>query len=110
MIIEFSITNFGSIREKQTLSMEATKDNTLSEYYTFEALPELRLLKLAMLFGPNASGKSTVLNALEFLRDLVKKPAQNNADTLSFEPFLLDNLSKNTSSHFELLFIQEAKQ
>ena len=107
MIIEFSITNFGSIREKQTLSMEATKDNTLAQYYTFEALPKLRLLKLAMIFGPNASGKSTVLNALEFLRNLVIQPAQNNADTLPYEPFLLDNFSNNAPSHFELLFVQE---
>jgi AAA15 family ATPase/GTPase len=107
MIIEFSITNFGSIREKQTLSFEATKDDTLAQYYTFEPIKNLRLLKLAMIFGPNASGKSTVLKALEFLRDLVKKPAQNNSDDISFEPFLLDSHSKNQSSFIELLFIQE---
>ncbi len=107
MIIEFSVSNFGSIREKQTLSFEATKDNTLAQYYTFEPIPKLRLLKLAMIFGPNASGKSTVLKALEFLRDLVKKPAQNNSDTISFEPFLLDSDSINQSSTIELSFIQE---
>lgn len=107
MIIEFSISNFGSIREKQTLSFEATKDNVLAEYYTFEALPKLRLLKLAMIFGHNASGKSTVLKALEFLRDLVKKPAQNNDDRLAFEPFLLDSISDKKNSTIELLFIQE---
>ncbi len=107
MIIEFSVSNFGSIREKQTLSFEATKDNTLAQYYTFEPIPKLRLLKLAMIFGPNASGKSTVLKALEFLRDLVKKPAQNNSDTISFEPFLLDSDSDDKTSSMELSFIQE---
>jgi AAA15 family ATPase/GTPase len=108
MIIEFSVSNFGSIREKQTLSFEATKDNTLEEYYTFEPIPKLRLLKLAMIFGPNASGKSTVLKALEFLRDLVKNPAQNNSDRISFEPFMLDSYSDNQPSTIELSFIQDS--
>jgi AAA15 family ATPase/GTPase len=107
MIIEFSITNFGSIREKQTLSFEATKDTTLADYYIFEPIPKLRLLKLAMIFGPNASGKSTVLKALEFLREQILQPAHNKADKLPFQPFLLDNYSKKTSSSFELLFIQQ---
>lgn len=107
MIIEFSVTNFGSIKDRQTLSFEATKDNTLSQYYIVEPIPKLRLLKLAMIFGPNASGKSTVLKALEFLRDLILKPAQNKADTLTFQPFLLDDDSKNAPSTIELLFVQE---
>ncbi len=107
MIIEFSIANFGSIREKQTLSFEATKDNALEQYYIFEPIPKLRLLKLAMIFGPNASGKSTVLTALEFLRNLVKKPAQNNSDSISFVPFLLDSNSGTKPSSLELSFIQE---
>ena len=107
MIIEFSITNFGSIREKQTISFEATKDDTLAQYYTFEPIPNLRLLKLAMIFGPNASGKSTVLKALEFLRQLILQPAQNTNEILPFEPFGLDKTSENQSSHLELLFVQE---
>jgi AAA15 family ATPase/GTPase len=105
MIIEFSITNFGSIKEKQTLSFEATKDDTLAQYYTFEPIEGLRLLKLAMIFGPNASGKSTVLKAFEFLRNIIHLPAQNKSEELAFEPFGLDEVSKNESSYIELLFI-----
>lgn len=107
MIIEFSVSNFGSIREKQTLSFEATKDTTLADYYLFEPIPKLKLLKLAMIFGPNASGKSTVLKALEFLRNLILKPAQNNSDSIAFEPFLLDSDSDDKNSSIELSFIQE---
>jgi AAA15 family ATPase/GTPase len=107
MIIEFSVTNFGSIREKQTLSFEATKDNTLADYYIVEPIPKLRLLKLAMIFGPNASGKSTVLKALDFLRGLIIKPAQNNSDRILFEPFLLDSDSDEKNSIMELSFVQD---
>jgi AAA15 family ATPase/GTPase len=107
MIIEFSITNFGSIREKQTISFEATKDDTLAQYYTFEPIKDLRLLKLAMIFGPNASGKSTVLKALEFLRQLIYQPARNSNDLLEYEPFCLDGTSQKEQSHLELLFVQD---
>ncbi len=106
MIIEFNITNFGSIKDKQTLSFEASKDDTLNKYYTFEPIAGLHLLKLAMIFGPNASGKSTVLKALEFLRKLILEPVRYSNDTLSFDPFLLNETSKNEASVFELLFIQ----
>jgi AAA15 family ATPase/GTPase len=107
MIIEFSITNFGSIKEKQTLSFEATKDDTLAQYYTIEPIPNLRLLKLAMIFGPNASGKSTVLKALEFLRDLILNPVQYKSEMLPFEPFSLDESLLNRKSAFELMYIQK---
>jgi AAA15 family ATPase/GTPase len=110
MIISFSVSNFGSIKEKQTLSFEASKDPTLAAYYTVEPIPKLHLLKIALIFGGNASGKTTILKALEFLRHLVKNPAQNNAECIDFEPFRLDNHYSNQPTFFELLFVQAGKK
>ena len=73
MIVNFSIQNFGSIKEKQTLSFEADKSNQLEDYYVIET-NGLRLLKLGLIYGANASGKTTILNALDFLRDIVLEP------------------------------------
>jgi AAA15 family ATPase/GTPase len=56
MIVNFSIQNFGSIKEKQTLSFEADKSNQLEDYYVIET-NGLRLLKLGLIYGANASGK-----------------------------------------------------
>ncbi|QZE15333.1 ATP-binding protein [Halosquirtibacter laminarini] len=106
MIIEFSVTNFGPIKTKQTLSFEATNDDTLEDYYVHEPIPGLRLLKFAILYGPNASGKSTILKALDFLRKLVLNPEDKKTDKLDFEPFLFDENTPLQPSELNLSFIQ----
>ena len=60
MIVKFSITNYGPIRERQTLSFEAEKSEHLEEYYVINVAGH-RILKSAILFGPNASGKTNIL-------------------------------------------------
>jgi AAA15 family ATPase/GTPase len=106
MIINFNVQNFGSIRDKQTLSFEADKSNHLEDYYVVKSLGELRLLKLALVYGANASGKTTILKALEFFRDLVLEPAKKKTDSFDFEPFLFDSKSPKQNSLISIDFIQ----
>ena len=89
MILNFSIQNFGSIKDKQTLSFEADKSDHLEEAYVTRCGGR-RILKLALLYGANASGKTTVLKALDFLRQLVIDPKSKKTDRLDFEPYLFD--------------------
>ena len=89
MILNFSIQNFGSIKDKQTLSFEADKSDHLEEAYVTRCGGR-RILKLALLYGANASGKTTVLKALDFLRELVVEPKSKKTDRLDFEPYLFD--------------------
>lgn len=89
MILNFSIQNFGSIKDKQTLSFEADKSDHLEEAYVTRCGGR-RILKLALLYGANASGKTTVLKALDFLRELVIKPKNKKTERLDFEPYLFD--------------------
>jgi len=89
MILNFSIQNFGSIKDKQTLSFEADKSDHLEEAYVTRCGGR-RILKLALLYGANASGKTTVLKALDFLRKLVTDPQSKKTDRLDFEPYLFD--------------------
>lgn len=107
MIVSFSVKNFGSIKDKVTLSFEARKSKELEDYYLIKKninKKEYRLLKLIMLYGPNASGKSTILKAMNFLRNLVLKPAKNKAEELDFEPFLFDPETPKQNSEIELDF------
>lgn len=106
MIINFSVQNFGSIKEKQTLSFEATKSNDLEDYYIIHSENNIRLLKLALIYGANASGKTTVLKALDCFRELVLEPEEKKTDTLDFNPFLFDKDSLNDSTIFSIDFIQ----
>ncbi|ANH60760.1 MULTISPECIES: AAA family ATPase [Dokdonia] len=106
MIINFSIQNFGSIKEKQTLSFEATKSNDLEDYYVINTDNNLRLLKVALIYGANASGKTTILKALNYFRELVLEPEEKKTDILDFNPFHFDNNSLNDSTIFSIEFIQ----
>jgi len=106
MIIAFDVQNFGSVKERQRLSFEAEKSDHLEEYYVFEAAKGLRLLKLGLIYGANASGKSTILKALDFLRELVLNPEEKKTNKLNFSPFLFDPVAPKQNSILSIEFLQ----
>lgn len=110
MLVEFSVTNFRSIRHRQTLAMAASADDYLRDLNTFEAgLADapLRLLRSCVLYGPNASGKSTLIQALAFLDQLVLQSHRNQAgDLLDLVPFKLTAESRSADSEFEITFVE----
>jgi AAA15 family ATPase/GTPase len=105
MIINFSIQNFGSIKDKQILSFEADKTTHLEDTYIVN-IGGHRLLKLALIYGANASGKTTILKALDFLRKLVIAPQEKKTNILNFEPFLFDPNTPKQPSVISIEFFQ----
>jgi len=105
MIINFSVQNFGSIKDKQTLSFEADNSTHLEDYYVIPT-NGLRLLKLGLIYGANASGKTTVLKALDFLRSIVLTPKEKKTDIFDFNPFLFDVVTPKQNSILSIDFIQ----
>jgi AAA15 family ATPase/GTPase len=110
MIIGFSVRNFKSIKDKVTLSFEADNSKDLENYYVIEPIPGLRLLKLGLIYGPNGSGKTTILEALSFLRKLIVTPVEKKTDILDFKPFLFDEDTPNQNSEFEISFVASGKK
>lgn len=79
MISEFEVENFLSIGSAITLSFLATKDKTNEEEYVTVMPDGARLLKVAMIFGANGTGKSNILKALDFfLRVVIMRPADTD--------------------------------
>ncbi|MFM2266573.1 MAG: hypothetical protein RL757_13 [Bacteroidota bacterium] len=105
MIINFSFQNFGSIKEKQTLSFEATKSKHLEEHFVVQ-VGKFRLLKMALLYGANASGKTTVLQALFFLQHMILYPEDTKTEKIAFNPFLFDTETPHQNTVFSIDFIQ----
>lgn len=102
MIQEFSIQNFLSFKEKQTISFVATKDKTSLEELTVEQKPGLRLLRMAMMYGANASGKSNLLQAIQTLWMMLFNPKEKEHERIAqFQPF---ELTKNEPTRFEITF------
>lgn len=105
MIINFTVQNFGSIKDKQKLSFEADKSTHLEDTYIIQS-GKHRILKLALIYGANASGKTIILKALDFLRDMVTLPLRQKNEELDFTPFLFDADTPNQNSFFAIEFLQ----
>ena len=105
MILNFSVQNFGSIKDEQTLTFEADRSINLEEAYIIRSARK-RVLKVALIYGVNASGKTTVLKALDFLRNIVLEPENKKTETLKFNPFLFDPDTSRQNSMFSIEFIQ----
>lgn len=103
MILSLSIKNFGPINDEVVLSFEPTTDDSLSDYYISE-IDGVRILKIGMIYGPNASGKTTILQALELLRDLIVEPNDQKTDPIEYQKHLLDEESINNPTEFKLIF------
>lgn len=110
MIIELRLANIFSIRDEITLDLTSgkSKSDNASKLADneFTAL-DYKLLKTAPIFGANASGKSNVLKAVAFCRDLVLNSHNNNEGTVfGFEPFKFEGYSDRESS-FLIRFVYD---
>jgi len=103
MIQELRIKNFLSFKDEVVFSFEATVDKNLEDYYIYEPVPGVRLLKLAFVYGANASGKSNLINAFGFIRDFVFNIPQSKEVEIDFHPFAFYP-EINPIGAFELVF------
>ena len=104
MLIEFSITNFLSFKEKNTFSMIASSDNTLEENFT--SIGSEKLLKMTALYGANASGKSNLFKILALISNMIRQSNFINPNVLlPIIPFKLDKETIKKPSEFEIKFL-----
>lgn len=112
MLIHFSVANFRSFKEVQTLSMEVdSRIKTMPENsFTLSAHKYSKpLLKSAALYGANESGKSNFIQALDVMRQIVMGSGRLlEGETIKgIEPFRLHSQTATEPSVFEVTFIQE---
>ena len=111
MFIEFNVTNYRSFRDTQTISMVASKPYTeLGEMNCFDSgITGLqKMLRSAVIYGPNAAGKSNLFRALHFMQSFVlESHSLQEGQTIKTVPFALNERSKNEPSEFEIFFLQD---
>lgn len=111
MLIEFSLSNFRSFWNTQTLSMTSGADKDLQEENTLtppvKGLP--RLLRSAVIYGPNGGGKSNLIKALDFMQDfvLLSSKESQEGEAINRIPFLLHADGPSQGSEFEVVFVQD---
>lgn len=104
MIVSFHVENFMSFRNEVTFSFEPTKDRFLLDEYTHMIKEGVKLLKIGLIYGANASGKTNLLQALNTLRNIMCLPTVAKGKVLDIIPFLMDESSRNLPTRFELSF------
>jgi AAA15 family ATPase/GTPase len=111
MLIEFSVKNYRSFWESQTLSMAAGATKDLHEKNTFDAsvkgLP--RLLRSSVIYGATGAGKSNLIKALAFMQEFVSSSSKESqaGEEITSNAFLLHPEGSSTASEFEVFFIQD---
>ncbi len=110
MLIQFSVRNFRTFKEKAVLSLIASnydKETREKENISENTIYNLRLLKSAVIYGPNASGKSKFIEALMFMKRFAigSSKESQKGDEISVEPFKLNLESEKEPSEFEVIFI-----
>ncbi len=111
MLIEISVANFRSFRDRVTLSLEAEpriseRDKSVDERNVIRT-EDGDLLRVVGIYGANASGKSNLVTALATLRSLVLNSAREGqaGDRLPAAPFRLDAESLGAPSELEVVFV-----
>jgi uncharacterized protein len=112
MLLQFSIKNFRTFKDKATLSLIASnydKDTREHENIVNNEIFGLRLLKSAVVYGANASGKSKLLDAFAFMRYFVINSSKESqkGETIEVEPFRLSTETDNEPSEFEVIFLHK---
>lgn len=108
MLIAFNVKNFLSFRDRISFSME--KGERLRKYPDNVLKKEGRdLLKNALIFGANGSGKTNLTLALSCLKLLVIAPTDHIDQSLVYSPFLLDKDSREASTEFSIRFITQGQ-
>lgn len=107
MLIQFNFENFRSFRDEVNLDLSATKMTEFSGRVA--AVGGEKILSVAAIYGANASGKSNIYHAFEYMSEYVINSFRYGDEGETFAqyrptPFLFDSTSENAESSFEVYF------
>ena len=107
MLVDLSVENFGPFRDRTTLSLQATSRKEHPDNVIGCEPININLLSSALLFGPNASGKSHVFKAVNALQSMVKDAFTDDTVYPWYEPFKLDQKCLNSPVSIQVRFYEE---
>ena len=112
MFVQFRVRNFMSVRDEQVFSLVAANGlrerNEILSDNVVAVSDQLDLLKTAVVYGANASGKSNLLRALNFYIESVLLSTRSGSTIGSYSPFVLDEQSATEPTLLEAVFIVDA--
>jgi len=109
MLLEFTVKNYLSFKDEVTLSLYAQKWVTGHETYNLFSVGGQQILKTAVIYGANASGKSNLIKAIGFMKEFVVHSSveQNLEQEINLDHFKLSTDTINSPSEFEIVFVYQ---
>jgi AAA15 family ATPase/GTPase len=107
MLLQFTVKNYKVFGDEVKLNMIASADDT-REAENVITLPKfgLRVLKSAVMYGANASGKSKLIEAMQFMKHFILTSAETQSSRkINTVPFRLNTATEKAPSMFEIVFI-----
>ena len=104
MIAEIKFKNMFSYKDENIISFEADKSKDMESYHVVELAEDVRLLKIAIVYGANASGKSNLIRICDFIKTFITYTPLNKAEQILVYPFLFDKVSRDQPSVFSITF------
>lgn len=111
MLIQFNFKNFKGFKEETSLDMTAA---TLLQEHPYNLITgkEESYIKVAAIYGANGSGKSSIVQAFDFMRKWVltsfKKESEKKG--IPVKRFAFDNTSRNKTAEFEVFFMHNSNE
>jgi len=104
MLIRFSVENFLSFKDEVEFSMVAGRTRKHKDHIiTSGKRNDIRLLKTGVIYGANASGKSNLIKAMAFAKDLIVRGTRAK-QTIPVIPYRFDSSTKNKHSKWQFEF------
>jgi len=113
MLIQFSFKNFKCFKQEAKLSLIASNYDKSTRgqenIFTVEKFG-LKLLRSAIIYGANASGKTKLIEGLSFMRNFILTSSKESQidEPINVSPFLLSSETDKEPSTFEVIFIHKS--
>jgi len=109
MFIQFTVKNFRSFKDEATLSLVASSIKERLEENTLPVSKNLSLLKSAVIYGKNASGKTNLFQAMHFVKCFILNSSKDTqvSEKIKTERFKLHTGTETQPSVFEIIFIHD---
>jgi len=102
MLVSFKVANFLSINEEQEISFYPSRVRNMAEHRFQTKTTQVDILKSAIIYGANSSGKSNLLKAIRFAKKFITKGSENKS-YINVPIFKLnDSMNKPSRFVFEI--------
>lgn len=109
MLVDFTLKNYRSFKNESLFSMvvEKKKEDISNNLFNISEDSDISLLKTAVIYGANASGKSNLLLAFDTLKNFILNSTDLKLDQEIpyYKPFVLDVKTRNQPMLFEIEFV-----